>query len=157
MKVAKLAKSLLALTAAGLTLQYGTGCDEKTPSTPPAPVVAAAPAAEAAAPPDTSVSSTFVQTPDGGSARLIEMAVTEEGYVPARLTAVRGQPLLLRITRKTDSTCAVDLLIADTDINVKLPLNEPVEVAWTPNRSGEIKFGCSMDKMISGVLLVEDA
>lgn len=160
MKLDKLAKTLLALTAASLTLQFGTGCDEKKPEAPAAATPAPAPQAKApvaAASPDTTVSSTFVQTADGKSARLIEMAVTDNGYEPAKLQVVKGQPLLLRITRKTDNTCATEILIQDSDVNVKLPLNQTVDVAYTPTKSGEIKFGCAMDKMVSGVLVVEEA
>lgn len=160
MKLDKLAKTLLALTAASLTLQFGTGCDEKTAPGETAPTAAAtAPAAAkpTAAPSETAVSSTFVQTPDGKSARLIEMAVTDNGYEPSKITVVRGQPVVFRITRKTDNTCATEILITDSDVNVKLPLNQTVDVPYTPTKTGEIKFGCAMDKMISGVLLVEEA
>jgi len=38
---------------------------------------------------------------------------------------------------------------------VPLPLNKAVEVAWTPTKAGKVKFGCAMDMMVSGVLLVE--
>ena len=30
-----------------------------------------------------------------------------------------------------------------------------VEVTWTPTKAGKVKFGCAMDMMIGGVLLVE--
>jgi len=83
------------------------------------------------------------------------MEVTEDGYVPGSLTVKQGQPLKLVVTRKTEATCATELLIDGTDINAPLPLNTPVEIAWTPTKSGSVKYGCAMDKMISGVLLVE--
>lgn len=158
MKLAKLAKTLLALTAASLTLQFGVGCAEKKPHTaaPPTPEAAAAPRAAAPAT-DSAVTSTFVKTADGQDARLIEMTVTDRGYEPGRITVTQGQPLLFRITRKTDNTCATEILIQDSDVNVKLPLNQTVDVPYTPSKTGEIKFGCAMDKMISGVLIVEAA
>jgi plastocyanin domain-containing protein len=34
-------------------------------------------------------------------------------------------------------------------------LNEPVKIAFTPKKAGELKYGCGMGQMISGVLLVE--
>lgn len=90
-----------------------------------------------------------------GAPRTIEMAVTEDGFVPANVTVKKDQPVVLKVTRKTDATCANEILIDGTDINVKLPLNTPVEVAWTPKATGSVKYGCAMDKMVGGVLLVE--
>ena len=85
----------------------------------------------------------------------IAMDVTADGFVPSNVTLKAGQPVIFVITRKTDETCATDLLIEGTDIRTPLPLNKPVEVAWTPTKTGKVKFGCAMDMMVSGVLLVE--
>ena len=85
----------------------------------------------------------------------IAMEVTGDGFVPANVTLKAGQPVTFVITRKTDETCATDLLIEGTDIKIALPLNKPVEVAWTPTKAGKVKFGCAMDMMVGGVLLVE--
>lgn len=68
------------------------------------------------------------------------------------LTLKRGQPV---VTRVVDSTCATEILIERTDLNVALPLLKPVEVRFTPSKTGALKFGCAMDKMIGGILLVE--
>lgn len=89
------------------------------------------------------------------TARVIDLEVTSEGFVPAKLTVKANEPLTLRVTRKTDETCATDLLIEGTDINVPLPLGKTVSVSWTPTHAGAVKYGCAMDKMIGGVLLVE--
>lgn len=35
------------------------------------------------------------------------------------------------------------------------PLNQAVEVARMPTNAGAVKFGCAMETMIGGVLLVE--
>ena len=93
--------------------------------------------------------------PRAAGPRTIAMEVTGDGFVPANLTVKSGEPLKLVVTRKTDETCATDLLIDGTDIKVALPLDKPVEVAWTPTRAGKVKFGCAMDMMVGGVLLVE--
>jgi plastocyanin domain-containing protein len=85
----------------------------------------------------------------------VEMAVTADGFVPANVAVKMGQPVTLVITRKTDETCATEILIEDTTINVPLPLDKPVEVAWTPTKTGKVKYGCAMDKMVGGLLLVE--
>ena len=90
-----------------------------------------------------------------GSARQIELKVTEAGFEPADVKVKKGEPLSLKVTRTTDKTCATELLIEGTDINIPLPLNQVVAVAYTPTSSGEIRYGCAMGMMVSGVLVVE--
>ncbi|MCI0574473.1 MAG: cupredoxin domain-containing protein [Myxococcaceae bacterium] len=88
-------------------------------------------------------------------ARTVELAVTSKGFEPANVTVKKGEPLRLVITRKTDVTCAKEIVIDEPGIRRELPLNTPVEVTFTPSKSGEIRYGCGMDKMLSGVLRVE--
>lgn len=87
--------------------------------------------------------------------RMIALEVTADGFQPESVKVRAGQPVKLVVTRTSDETCATDLLIEGTDIKVALPLNQPVEVAWTPPKAGAVKFGCAMDMMVSGLLLVE--
>lgn len=89
------------------------------------------------------------------AARVIELSVTADGFVPAMVKVKKGEPLKLRLTRKTDETCATELLISGTNINVPLPLDKTVDVDFTPDKAGEIRYGCAMGMMISGVLVVE--
>lgn len=125
------------------------GCKKDEAPTAPGPVKPAEPAKVAP------TSAPEKPAPADGKARVISMEVTEDGYVPANVTVKLNEPVTLRVTRKTDETCARELLIDGTDINAELPLNTPVDIAWTPTKAGQVKFGCAMDKMISGVLLVE--
>jgi len=162
MNLGKLFKSMLAITAAGLTLSLGTGCDEKKQEAAPAAHsggkhAASAPQMTSGTPAPESAAATLVANTDAGQARLIEMEVTEDGYRPKEIHVRKGEPLLIRITRKTDQTCAFDLIVGDNEAKVALPLNQQVELAYTPSKSGQIKFGCAMDKMISGVLVVDEA
>ncbi len=90
-----------------------------------------------------------------GTRKTVVMAVTVDGFVPSNVTVKANEPVTLVITRKTEETCATEILIDGTDIKTPLPLNQAVEVAWTPTKAGAVKFGCAMDKMIGGVLLVE--
>jgi plastocyanin domain-containing protein len=113
-----------------LALVMVAGCKE-------APATVATPAAKPAPP------------------RRVALAVVAEGFVPDAVPLKAGEPVTLVVTRKTDETCATDLLIEGTEIKVALPLNAPVEVAYTPAKTGKVKFGCAMDMMVSGVLLVE--
>jgi plastocyanin domain-containing protein len=90
--------------------------------------------------------------PQGGA---VQMLVTEAGFEPSTVKVKKGQPLELVITRKTDQTCAKEIVIDEYAINTPLPLNRAVTVAFTPKKSGELKYGCAMDKMIGGTLFVE--
>jgi plastocyanin domain-containing protein len=85
----------------------------------------------------------------------INMEVTERGFVPANITVKTGEPVELLITRKTDLTCARQIVIDEYKVNTPLPLGRAVSVAFTPTKSGTLKYGCSMDKMISGIITVE--
>jgi len=86
--------------------------------------------------------------------KTVQMTVTEDGYVPDKVEARKGEPLTLVITRKTDRTCATELVIKEYGINQKLPLGQAVTVRFTPTRSGQVKYACGMD-MISGTLVIQ--
>jgi plastocyanin domain-containing protein len=85
----------------------------------------------------------------------VQMSVTENGFEPDHVTAHKGKPLKLVITRKTDQTCAKDIVIDEYNVHAKLPLNTPVTVEFTPNKTGQLRYGCAMNKMVSGVLTIE--
>lgn len=82
------------------------------------------------------------------------MTVTSSGFEPAEIKTKKGEPLRLVITRKTEKTCATEVVIKDLGVNKPLPLNEPVTVELTPKKDGELRYACGMD-MIAGVIVVE--
>lgn len=84
----------------------------------------------------------------------VEIAVTEDGFVPASVTVTAGQPVTMVVTRKTDKTCATDLVMKDQNINQALPLNQAVEITFTPTQKGELAYACGMD-MIKGKVVVQ--
>lgn len=85
----------------------------------------------------------------------VTMAVTDKGFEPQDLRVRKGQPVTLVITRKTDATCATEIVIDEYGIKTKLPLDQPVTVRFTPKKSGVLKYGCAMQKMIGGTIKVE--
>lgn len=85
----------------------------------------------------------------------IEIKVTSEGYQPSPLKLKKGEPVVLAVTRTTDETCALDLVMPEYGIKQELPLNQKVEIAFTPNKTGSLKYGCAMEQMIAGVFIVE--
>ncbi len=84
----------------------------------------------------------------------VSMVITDQGFEPKNLTVKQGQPVKLTITRKTNATCATEIVIDEYQVNTKLPLDTPVTVTFTPTKSGQLKYGCAMDKMIGGVIKV---
>jgi len=86
--------------------------------------------------------------------RTITIAVTKDGFEPDRIEVKRGEPVRLSVTRKTDQTCATELVIKDAKIRKELPLNKTVEIDFTPEKTGQLKYTCGMD-MVTGVLVVQ--
>lgn len=86
----------------------------------------------------------------------VNVTVTENGFEPKRIAAKAGQPLTMVITRKTEKTCATEILFKGQEGKTELPLNKPVEVVYTPKATGDVRFGCAMGMMVGGVLAVTD-
>lgn len=85
--------------------------------------------------------------------RTVDMAVTDDGFEPSKVKVKKGEKVRFVITRKTDSTCAREIVIKDHGINTPLPLNKAVAVEFTPTKSGEIRYACGMDH-VSGVVFI---
>lgn len=92
--------------------------------------------------------------PAANGERRIVITVTKNGFEPAAVHLKAGKPVRLVVTRKVERTCATDLVVKEYGIMKPLPLNQPVEVRFTPRRPGAIRFACAMD-MVSGSLIVE--
>jgi plastocyanin domain-containing protein len=88
-----------------------------------------------------------------GAGEPVRITVTRNGYEPWRVEAKAGVPLTLVVTRKTDETCATELVLPEYGIDRKLPLNEPVTITFTPTRSGTLRYSCAM-KMFQGQIEV---
>ena len=91
---------------------------------------------------------------DAPKVQRVEVAVTEDGFVLSQTNIKTGQPVTLVVTRKVERTCATDAVIKEFGINKPLPLNEPVEVTFTPKKPGQIRLACGMD-MIAAELTAE--
>jgi plastocyanin domain-containing protein len=92
--------------------------------------------------------------PQKKAGKTVQVAVTDDGFVPQRIEARKGEPLTLVVTRKTERTCATEIVIKEYGINQPLPLDKPVTVTFTPTRSGQVKYACGMD-MITGTLVIQ--
>jgi len=90
----------------------------------------------------------------GAAPQVVEIAVTGKGFEPAAVKVQAGRPVKLVVTRKTERTCATEIVIKDYGVNQPLPLDKPVEVTFTPKKAGPVRYACAMD-MIAGTLNVE--
>jgi len=84
----------------------------------------------------------------------VAIAVTDSGFVPASIEVPAGKPVTLVVTRKTDATCAKEIVFEREGIRKELPLNQAVEVTVTPSQKGEVSYSCGMG-MVSGKLIVQ--
>jgi plastocyanin domain-containing protein len=137
--VGKIVKILLALTVVGVLVAGLQGCKRDTP--PPAP----------AQPPTLSEKAAGAAPVE----RVVEMKVTDNGFEPSPVTLKKGEPVTVKVTRVTDNTCATDFVLDEHNINQKLPLNQTVAIHFTPEKTGELKYGCAMQKMVSGRFVIE--
>jgi plastocyanin domain-containing protein len=102
-----------------------------------------------------SVAGFSLADPKGKPGKTVQMSVTDKGFEPAVVDVKKGEPVTLVITRKTAKTCATDIVIDEVGVKQPLPLNTPTTVTFTPPKSGELKYGCAMGKMVGGVLKVQ--
>ena len=86
--------------------------------------------------------------------QIVTLSVTESGFEPNSVNVKPGVPVILKITRKTDSTCATKIQIPSKKIKKELPLNKEVKVEVGKLEKGEIRFGCGMGMMAGGKIFV---
>lgn len=84
----------------------------------------------------------------------VSLQVTEKGFEPNKVDIKTGSHVVLKITRKTDDTCATSIEIKDKKIKKKLPLNKEVSVDVGVLAKGEVRFACGMD-MFTGLIIVK--
>lgn len=87
------------------------------------------------------------------AAQSIRITVSEKRFEPSRVTARAGSALRLTFVRTSDATCATEVTVPAFTMKRALPLNQPVEVELTPQKSGDIEFVCGMG-MLRGTIVV---
>ena len=91
---------------------------------------------------------------NGAVGTRFEIAVTDSGFTPNSITVPAGKPITLVVTRKTDQTCAKEIVFSEQGIRKPLPLNEAVEIALPASAKREISYVCGMS-MLSGKVVVQ--
>lgn len=93
-----------------------------------------------------------VVTDDAGTH--VTLTVTEEGFLPASVIVPAGKPVTLVVTRKTERTCATELVMSKHGINLALPLDQAVEATFTPAEAETLTYACGM-AMYKGQIVVQ--
>ncbi|HWS85835.1 MAG TPA: cupredoxin domain-containing protein [Pyrinomonadaceae bacterium] len=88
-----------------------------------------------------------------GVGQVETVKITGQGINPETVMLRRKIPVRLTFLRETADTCATEIRVEELGINVALPLNQPVSVELTPERSGKFGFGCGTGKF-RGVIVV---
>lgn len=100
---------------------------------------------------------TCISAAQAAEPRRIDISVTELGFSPDKIAVKKDEAISLVFTRKTDKTCAKDVIIQVSDkekIQKTLPLNTPVTIETKFVKPGEVRFACGMN-MVSGVIQVQ--
>ena len=79
----------------------------------------------------------------------VAIQVTSDGFVPAVAQLEKGKPATLVVTRKTDKTCATEMVFAANGEKHVLPLNQTVRIELPADRPDTMSYACAMD-MIKG-------
>ena len=86
--------------------------------------------------------------------REIQLAVTDRGFEPPETTLPRGQAFTLVVTRKTDQTCATELVIPKLNQRHALPLNQPVRIEVAAGIEDTLRYVCGMN-MLGGTIVAK--
>ena len=79
--------------------------------------------------------------------QIVNLSVTEKGFEPSSVDVKPGVAVVLKVTRKTDTTCATQVQIPSKKIKKDLPLNKEVSIEIGKLEKGEIRFACGMNMM----------
>ena len=81
------------------------------------------------------------------------VAITEAGFVPSTLSLLPGSRTVTFL-RKTDATCAKEVVFPDLGIRRDLPLNRAVAIELPQGGAREFHYACGMD-MLKGTVVVQ--
>lgn len=91
---------------------------------------------------------------ENSPSQIVEISVTENGFEPSQVDVKAGTPVILKVTRKTDATCATDLQVLSKKTKKDLPLNKTVTFDLGKLEKGDLAYSCGMN-MLKGHLQVK--
>lgn len=84
----------------------------------------------------------------------LTVEVFSSKYEPGEIHAEAGKPLKITFIRRSEQGCGTEIVFPELKIEKPLPLNQPVVVEFTPEKSGTLRFTCGMD-MFEGKVIVK--
>jgi cobalt-zinc-cadmium efflux system membrane fusion protein len=85
--------------------------------------------------------------------QIARITLGEQGYEPSHVTLRAGVPARLTFVRTTDKTCGTAVVFPSLSIRRELPLNQPTEIEFRPQKAGNVDFVCGKN-MLRGTLVV---
>jgi hypothetical protein len=76
------------------------------------------------------------------------------GYKSGVATLKAGTPAAITFKLQSDAGCGDDIVLPAAKWRKKLKVGESATVVYTPQKSGDLKFACSMD-MYKGTIIVK--
>jgi plastocyanin domain-containing protein len=61
---------------------------------------------------------------------------------------------VLVVTRRTEQTCAKEIVIEGQEMRRALPLNQAIEIRLSAKKARTLRFACGMD-MLGGTVVIE--
>jgi len=93
-------------------------------------------------------------TKTSGGPREVKIEVTDAGFVPATVEIPKSEAVTLVVTRKTDQTCATEMVFAANGEKHELPLNQPVRIELPAGQPDTQTYACAMN-MIKGEIVAK--
>jgi len=84
----------------------------------------------------------------------VQLVVTDAGFQPAEVAVAKDRPIRLTVTRKTNQTCATEIVFKEIDVKKDLPLDQAVTIDLPAQPSGTLNYACGMN-MVKGSLVVQ--
>ncbi len=92
--------------------------------------------------------------PKSEDAQTVVIAVSDEGYSPDIIHAVKGKKLSLTFDRQSESECTEEVVLRDFNIRKKLPAHGKTSIEINPQKAGEYSFVCGQN-MLEGKIVVQ--
>jgi plastocyanin domain-containing protein len=83
----------------------------------------------------------------------ITIIADSNGFTPSEVKVSKGKEAKLHFQRKTDDTCATDVVFPELNIKKPLPLNQVVEITLPPSGERRYTFTCGMGMYKSSVIV----
>lgn len=91
-------------------------------------------------------------SPDGtmtDGVRVYDLTLTKDGFQPTKLRAYAGEKIRLTVTRTPQSKCPGELAVDGLGITRALPIDIPVSIEFTVERTGTIRIHCGAETSLN--------